>query len=194
MAAGIMLGLAATPTAWTATAYYGNVADLGQYSHHSANYLLGCQIEVPEVVNLVAAGILFRAGGVNGNVGIYSSGAPEQMPGELLATTGSFSVSSSGTKEIPFTEEITLQPGWYWFMAVYQTTANIGYTVNSDDLVVYRSLPFNGTLPTTFGTPLTYTGQEFNYYLKTETVPEPTTMGLLSLAITALGCCRWRRI
>ena len=161
------------------SAYYGNYTDLPQSSSHSANYLLGSAISVDQPVTLSAAGIIFRTSGYDANVGLYSDVGGH--PSQLLATTGSFLVGTTGRVETAFLSTPTLGPGTYWFMADFDAFASVGYNQPTGALVDYRSLTFTSTLPTTFGTATEYSGQSFNYYLVT--VPEPQALWVLGLGL-----------
>ena len=168
--------------------YFGNTNDLGTSSVHSANFLLGSKIAVDSTVDLTAAGVIFSGTGYNANIGIYSANATTGLPDQLLATTGSFAVTATGTVQIPFIASQTVLPGNYWFLADYSGTASVRYANGTGAQVAYRSLPFTSTLPTSFGTASSYTGQSFNYFLVSQpaAVPEPGTWALASFGGTFL--------
>ena len=192
----LVAAMVVTESSSAATVLFGKTTDLGSNSSHSPDFLLGFRISVNQPVDLLGAGIIFRTSGYNANVGVYSSG-PGGFPSQLLATTGVFNVSTIGIVETPFSSVITLTPGNYWFMADYDAVASVGFRAgtvtfptdpNIPDVVAYRSLPFTSTLPSTFGPATLYTGQEFNYYLKTQTIPEPATLTMLLVAFAAVAC------
>jgi len=198
--------LAVLPAGRGQTLLFGNFSDLGGSSSHSPDYLLGSSIDVTQTVTLEDAGIIFRTTGYEGEVAVYTDNSG--LPGQLIASTGPFAVSTTGPTLIPFTSTPLLSPGNYWFMAVFDNGASVGFTSNTTALVAYQSFVFGSALPTTFGSPITYTGQAFNYYFVT--VPEPSTVALVALggAIVVAGMrgrrfagaltrarvpCGWRR-
>lgn len=139
------------------------------------------------------AGIIFRSSGYQGQVALYdlTSG---NLPGQRLATTGTFSVSTTGPVLIPFTTSPALNAGTYWFMAVFSANASIGFSDTGAQLVAYKSLSFGSPRSATFGTPNTYTGQAFNYYLQLKSIPEPATIVLEMFGVCVLaGFFGWRR-
>ena len=171
---------------------YGNSVDLGGNSSHSSQALLGNRITVDQSVNLQAAGIIFRTTGYNGNVGLYSSAVGSGLPNILMATTGKFAVTQSGRTEIPFSTAITLSPGTYWFMAIYDASASIGTTSVADtsNFTAFTGLNVNADLPSPIVDVITYSGKQFNYYLVTEAIPEPNIALLLLISGMAWICRR----
>lgn len=165
------------------TINFGNDSDFGLGSHHRVGFLLGSIITIDQTVDLLAAGIIFYSGGY-GNIGIYSSNAGE--PDQLLATTGAFHMSGSGTLEVPFTSNVTLDVGDYWFMGVYDEIASIGIKQDTDVEYKYRSLNFTSELPTTFGAAITQSEQEYNYYIKASAIPIPPALYLFGSGLLGL--------
>jgi len=172
---------------------FGNFTDLGDNSSHAASYLLGSQIDVTIPGVLTDAGIIFRASGGNGEVAVYDDTGAGGLPGNLVARTGVFPVTSIGDTLIPFTSNPVLPAGTYWMMAVYSTGASVGFTTNTDALVAYRSFTTGTVPPATFGTATTYTGQAFNYYLRLDAIPEPETIALQGLGLLVLIAVRLRK-
>ena len=166
------------------TINFGNDIDFGLGSHHRVGFLLGSIITIDQTVDLLTAGIIFYSGGYNGNIGIYSSNAGE--PDQLLATTGAFHVSGAGTLEVPFTSNVTLDVGDYWFMGVHDEIASIGIKQDTNAEYKYRLLNYTSELPTTFGTAITQSGQEYNYYIKASVIPLPPAFYLLGSGLLGL--------
>ena len=79
-------------------------------------------------------------------------------------------------------------------MAEYdRDSVSVGFSQTVTNLVAYRSLTFATSLPSAFGPASTYTGQAFNYYLVTQSVPEPSTYALFGLGALALVIAATRR-
>ena len=176
-----------------ATVLFGNPVDLGANSRHTANFLLGTQITIDQSVNLLEAGVIFRTKGYNANIGLYSASSTDGLPDQLLATTGAFPVLAVGTVTAPFTTAPLLNPGTYWFMAVFDSAASVGKLDSATDLVAYSSLAFTPDLPASFGAASTYT-RRFNFFLVTQSVPEPTGTLLIAMGVFAFlfsGRCRY---
>ena len=167
------------------TINFGNDSDFGLGSRHRVGFLLGSIITIDQTVDLLAAGIIFYSGGYNGNIGIYSSNAGE--PDQLLATTGAFHVPGAGTLEVPFTSNVTLDVGDYWFMGVYDEISSIGIKQHTNAEYEYRSLNFTSELPTAFGTAITESEQEYNYYIKAAVIPIPSALYLFGSGSGLLG-------
>ncbi len=160
-------GTCLTSTCQVLTTYkVGNYTLFSQKSSHSPNYLLGSQLTLSKAAKLVDFGLISVSSGAYVTMALYtdSGGAP----GSLVAYTASTVLTNSDQQILPNTTA-SLSAGNYWIMAVYNTTASIGYDTSVTTAQVdYISFTYGGTLPTTFGTPITYTGQRFNYYLVVE--------------------------
>jgi hypothetical protein len=172
MHAAIAVAFLLLAAQWTCRAamLFGNDSDLGGSSSHADGYLLGTRISITQAATLFGAGIIFRTQGYQANVGLYDTDAAG-MPAHLVATTGPFAVQTNGPVEIPFTTHPKVSPGDYWFMAVYDHEASVGFTTSTTNLVAYISFDFASTLPTEFGPPIIYPGQDFNYYVTTDVAP-----------------------
>ena len=182
----VLSGFLSLATSQAAFNLYGNSNDLGGSSNISAHFLLGSMVTLDQTVDLLDAGVIFRNAGYNANIGLYSADFSNGLPDQLLATTG--------TVETPFTTSPTLLPGDYWFMAEYdRDSVSVGFSQTVTNLVAYRSLTFATSLPSAFGPASTYTGQAFNYYLVTQSVPEPSTYALFGLGALALVIAATRR-
>lgn len=124
-------------------------------------YLLGTRVTVTQAMNLTHFGVIPRASGPRVRFALYSDSAGS--PGALRASTNPTALVV-GTQEIPVITPILLTQGDYWLMGNYDLTANVGQGGTSVT-IKYISLPFTSTLPTTFPTPMSYSGAGFNYYL-----------------------------
>ena len=143
----------------------GNTTPFTESSSHGVDYLLGEKIVVPAGgVTLRQFGVLVVTAGPSVKMALYTDVG--NAPGNLVAQTASTPLVA-GTMEIKTTAGfIPLAAGTYWIMGVYSASASIRYTsMAPSNTVAYRSLPYASALPSPFGTPLTYTGQSFNYYL-----------------------------
>jgi len=175
-------------TAARATSVYGNSVEFPNTSNHTPGYLLGSEINVSDTITAVAAGIIFKADGYNADVGIYTDNGG--APGQLVAQTGIFAVTSTGAVETPFTSNPILPAGNYWFMATYDQEGYVGIDFSPAPQVDYISFNFGDPLPTNYPSPNVYNGQQFNYYIvgnaTTNAVPLPSAA---KGALVLLGCC-----
>jgi hypothetical protein len=147
-----------------ATAYkVGNYTLFSGKSSHASNYLLGSRITLSKAATLVDFGIISVASGPDVTMALYTESGGH--PGTLVAYTGSTALSGSDQQIAPNTNA-SLSATNYWIMAVYNTNASVGIDYSNASVEVdYISFTYGSSLPTTFGTPQTYTGQQFNYYL-----------------------------
>ena len=143
----------------------GHVTQFAEQSSHGANFLLGEQIVVTQTFTLRQFGILMVAGGPQLVMALYTNNGANQ-PGNLVAQTPAFTTTAGANEVNPTVANITLTPGTYWIMTLFNTSASVYYTNSaSTNTVAYTSLPFGSMLPNPFGTPQVYNGQSFNYYL-----------------------------
>ena len=177
-----LVTLLGAPAVWAQT--YGNTTDNGGSSSVLANTLLGEQVYVNQSATLNDFDAIFRMAGTNVNFGLYSSTSSNTIqspPSQLLATTGSHAITSTGLVSIPFTQTTTIPAGYYWIMAVYDANTNVGQTggaspTMSGTLIDYRSFGYSDTLPQTFGAVTSYSGVDLDYAVSTNpVVPEPST-------------------
>jgi hypothetical protein len=140
----------------------GNYIEFPRDSTHAADFLLGSAIDVPYVIVLESLALIGKSATGNVKMALYTDNGGE--PGSLVVATESTAVPE-GVLEIPV-EPTVLSGGTYWIMGVYDTTASIGirYT-DTTDIVQYTGFDFSDPIPSSLGTPMTYTGQIFNYYL-----------------------------
>lgn len=144
-------------------ANYGNHVVFSDSSSHSPNYLLGSRITLPNAATLTHLAVITKGAGPSMKLALY--GDASGNPSTLLASTPSTPMVL-GTMEIAVAN-VFLPAGDYWFMAVFDQSASIGYDMSDPNAVVkYMSLTFSQPLPTVFPAPTTYNGQRFNYYIK----------------------------
>ncbi len=144
---------------------YGNAVLFDSVSGHSPGNLLGNQITVTARGPLESFGLIMAsASPSNASVGLYTDVAG--APNTLVAQTGSFNISAGGRVEAAPTAPVTLNPGTYWIMAVFDGTPIIGHSSTIQAPTALRSLAFTGSLPTNFGSAITYTDSAANYYIK----------------------------
>ena len=194
----VLAALAAAPLPAQTMVEIGQTTDLGGNSGHAPHYLLGFPVQVSTTVNVQYFDVLFRTSGYQGEFAVYSDSG--DAPYQLVADTGIVSVTATGWQSYPFLTAPTLLPGQYWLMGVFPSTASVGFINSGTNPIDYIVWNFGNALPTTFGTPITYTGQMMNYAISTQAVPEPSTPGLLAiggfllLATRLLGCVRSRPV
>jgi hypothetical protein len=143
----------------------GYAAEFEDASTHSPDYLLGTAFHVPPPgMTVTTLALIGKAAVANVKMAIYS-GDTAGAPAQLMVATDPMPVPD-GVLEIPV-RATRLPAGTYWIMGVYDQEASIGidYPPADNRIVMYRALDFSDPMPSTFGTPETYTGQRFNYYL-----------------------------
>jgi len=86
-------------------------------------------------------------------------------PDTLLVATGSKS-TQAGEVHFGLTPQLFLTEGTYWLMALYETPSFPGFNETDPNVVVkYISRSFSTGFPFSFGSPGTYHGQVFNYWI-----------------------------
>lgn len=132
---------------------------LGFTSSHTPNYLLGSAITVSSSFSLIELGFISINSGQNFKVAVYDDASGN--PGNLLTQGAGTVVAGTNIVDVP---NVVLPAGTYYFMAVFESVANLSYTNSSTSGVWYISHTFSNPLPGSFGAPLYYTGQDFSYY------------------------------
>lgn len=140
----------------------GYPTPLGGFQNVSRDYLLGERITLPNPVTLVKFGVLVGVAGPQARFSLYANAG--SLPGALLAQTATVTLTSGAMEVDPTEANVALPAGTYWFMANYETTANIGFG-GASNTIVYRSLPFGSAIPNPYGAATSYTSQTLNYYL-----------------------------
>ena len=160
---------------------YGNTTPVGGiFPSMGGNALLGFAITVPQQMQLTDVGIITGNFSPNVKVGIYSNNGGN--PYTKLAQTAATSIPANTDTMIPVTNPVSLNPGSYWFMAVYDGSgaALRAASASANVPTHYTSFDFSNTLPATFPSPhSSYTGYQLCYYLAE--VPEPATLSLLAI-------------
>jgi len=188
------LGVAAVAGAQT----YGNTSPFETVSNHSPNYVLGVQVTIPVTLTLQSFGLIYGITGETPTVsnaifGLYASSPSDGLPTTRVAVTNPINVNTAQTyNNIPFTSNPTIGAGTYWMMALYESQANprMGLT-DPNVLVAYWDNPYANGMPASSPGNVTYTGQNFNYWVNG--VPEPATMSILGLGALAMAFRRRRR-
>ncbi len=154
-------------TCQVATTYkVGNATLFSGQSTHAADYLLGSRITLAKAAKLIDFGVISVASGPHVVMALDTESGGH--PGSLVAYTTSAALTGADQQIAPNTQA-SLSAGNYWIMGAYDTIASIGIDYsNTSAEVDYISFTFGSALPATFGTPQTYTGQQFNYYLVVE--------------------------
>lgn len=141
----------------------GHTTQFGMSSAPTPGYLLGERIDVPAAAKLSKFGIIVAATG-NIKMALYADAAG--APGALVAQTAGTPLVVGNQEINPTVAGVNLPAGTYWIMATYDVSGSVYYTTGAAGNVVhYISLPYTSAMPNPFGTPMTYTGQSFNYYL-----------------------------
>ena len=89
-----------------------------------------------------------------------SGGAPDTLVMETKSTA-----VPVGALEVDLSKPVDVPAGNYWIMGIFDVSASVGIAFPASEVVQYRSLSYSDPMPATFGTPSTYTGQLFNYYI-----------------------------
>ena len=171
---------------------FGNTTPFTTQSSHSPDFVLGVEVFVNQSIFAQSFGMMYGiAGGSpatsNARFGLYSANVSTGLPETLLAQTGVVNLSAVQTYDnIAFTSTPAIAAGVYWMMAHYESNASPRMDLtNQNSLVAYWAQPFgNGMKPTAPGV-TTYTGQNFNYWINGEAVPEPLTVGILAIGLGA---------
>ncbi len=133
--------------------------DLGAASNHSPNYLLGSAITLTSSFDLIEMGLISVSAGQNFKVAVYDDAAGN--PGNLLTEGAGTTTAGINIIDVP---DVVLPAGTYYYMAVFETTTNISFTLTTTATVWYKSHVYSSALPASFGAPITYTGQDFSFY------------------------------
>ena len=172
---------------------FGNTSPFEVQSGHSQDYVLGVQVNVTQAITASSFGLMYGHESAspstsNARFGLYSSSPSSALPLNRLAVTGVVNLSSQTTYDnIAFLAPVQITPGTYWMMAQYESFASprMGLT-DPNSLVAYWSEAFGSGMSVVAPTITTYTGQNFNYWINGDAVPEPATMAVLGLAVLAL--------
>lgn len=178
---------------------YGNTSPFEIQSSHSPNYVLGVQVSIPvNDFQLVSFGMMYGhedygAPAVsNALFALYASGS-DGLPLSLVAATGEITLDSQQTYDnIVFTSSPVVDAGTYWMMALYESQANPRMSIlDGSSMVAYWDNPYANGMPATSPGNLTYTGQNFNYWVNGTVIPAPGALAALGLG--GMICARRRR-
>jgi hypothetical protein len=141
---------------------YGNATALGLTSTASTGYLYGYQIYISQAGTPGALGMVVPSTSPSAHVvlGLYSDSA--NLPLNLVAQTVSTAVSST-TLTIPVSSG-SIPAGYYWLMAIYDTSIPIYYASNSTAKDAYVTMAFSATLPSSLS-PTAYSGSAMNLFV-----------------------------
>ncbi len=159
---------------------YGNTDPFEIQSSHSQDFVLGVQVTIPVDFILDSFGMMYghEDAGVpavsNAVFGLYSSDGGG-LPDELMAVTNEVTLSAQQTYDkLAFTATPTISAGTYWMMALYESFANPRMSVaDGDSLVAYWPNAYGAGMPDFSPDVITYTGQNFNYWVNGTEVPAP---------------------
>ena len=164
---------------------YGNDVLLPATSSHTPNYLLGSAITVPVSGTLTTVSMIAMNAGPNYQVAVYDNAGGN--PGNLLTSASGVLAVGTNLIDVP---DVTVTAGTYYMVAVFDAVANIGYEVGGTETVWYIAFTQGSALPDPFGTPLTYTGQIFNFYFEVCTCTDailPTASNPISVDAECIG-------
>jgi len=128
------------------------------------NYLLGTKHSLSEEGTLISINMIGNGTASGIQMAVYSDN--NGVPFNLVASS-STSIVGNGITSLPVTPT-DLSPGDYWIMAVYNNSGN-ETNVNisaSGNVVYYQDQLFGSSLPTNASGFLSYTGQDFLYFLE----------------------------
>ena len=178
---------------------YGNTSPFETQSNHSPNFVLGVEVIIPvDDFQLESFGMMyghenFGAPSISNAIfGLYSSGA-DGLPEFLMAVTDEINLSAQQTyDDIAFTTTPIVSAGTYWMMALYESSANPRMSLlDGSSLVAYWSNSYGAGMPNTAPGIITYTGQNFNYWVNGTIIPAPGA--LVTFALFGLFGSRRRR-
>ena len=168
---------------------YGNTSPFETQSNHSPDFVLGVEVIIPvDDFQLESFGMMyghenFGAPAIsNGIFGLYSSGAGG-LPEFLVAVTDGINLSAQQTyDDIAFTTTPIVSAGTYWMMALYETSASPRMSLlDGGSLVAYWSNSYGAGMPDTAPGIITYTGQNFNYWVNGTVIPAPGVLAAIGL-------------
>jgi len=179
---------------------YGNTSPFEVQSNHSPNYVLGVQVTIPQTISLQSFGLIYGLPGQGTNIsnaifGLYSSDANSGLPQTLMAVTNPINVNTAQTYDnIAFTSTPNINAGTYWMMALYQSQASPRMSLlNGGSMVAYWSNSYGAGMPTNAPGITTYFGQNFNYWVNGNVVPEPVSLVVFGVGALAAGLRKRRR-
>ena len=148
-----------------------------EYGNFTLDYILGFKITLEYSSTMTGFGGKWGYTGLEGNrkfrMGLYDDTGTSNGPGALMATTGltyhpqADAIAQDDT-EFSITP-VSLDAGDYYIMAVYILSTNPGPGKSDAGVITtyYRAFsnPLTTSLPETFGTALTYSGDLIKYWI-----------------------------
>jgi len=123
------------PAAYTAGIYYGpeQAGDTTQALTLDTLYLIRVDVLRQVTVDRLAAEVTTNVGATNARIGIYPEGSTPDSPAgaTLLSDGGTFSVATTGVKEVTLGASIVLQPGRYFIALVSGSTSVVWRAVTA---------------------------------------------------------------
>lgn len=139
---------------------FGNDDPLGAASGHVRDYLLGTAIQLNYSANISHLGMICMDDNDNFKVAVYDDN--NGAPGNLLT-------SGSGTTEIGEVivdvPDIVVEPGTYYFMAVFESSTSISCGTVADQTMWYIPHSYDASLPSQLENLSSYTERKFSYFL-----------------------------
>jgi len=153
---------------------YGNTTPFETQSAHAPNYVLGVEVDIPvDNLTLESFGMMYGHENLgipansNAIFGLYTSNPGDGLPETLVAVTDPINLNAQTTYDnIPFTSTPVIDSGTYWMRALYESTANPRMSsIDGASLVAYWSELYANGMPANAPASITYTGQNFNYWV-----------------------------
>jgi len=145
----------------------GNDEWLGDWSAHSAGYLIFTQVEVEAPGTASYLSIITGAndGDEQIQMGFYTDDGTRDVQ-DLVAHTDIASIftGAGSVQQVVLTESVAIDAGSYWLAIVGSNPFSIGYVASGQE-VQYSAHVFGEPLPETIETPASYDGQSFNQWL-----------------------------
>lgn len=131
----------------------------------TVNYLLGRRYKVESPGTLMSLNLIGRNTGASVKMALYSDN--NGAPGTLIAKTFAGSVNSWSVITLKVDGSVELEAGYYWIMAVYNSTAGHTYKTPSDapGLVYFTPLTYANDPPASASGFVSYSGADFTYFM-----------------------------
>jgi len=127
------------------------------------NYLLGVQFTLTTQGVLNSINLIGKNTGAQVQMAVYDDN--NGVPNNLIASTGT-TIVGNGIISLPV-NPTQLFPGDYWVMAIYDSTAIHTYedSIAIGNVLYYNSLNFGDPIPSNASNFLSYSGDDFTYFL-----------------------------
>lgn len=140
--------------------------DLGATDFHSPNFLLGVPVMVATQSTLYRFGLIVRDDAVGKHVqlALYRDNGGGNTA--LVAQTNGTALLGGRNEISPTVSSVTLAPGAYWIMAVFDQTTNVAHDVSTSATWRFASLAYGSALPSTIGATTSQVGvANVNFYV-----------------------------